>query len=151
MYFTLDKFLNHCFSYIIQQNEIYFFPQYVDNSCLLLISNLGSWYFHVKVSIYSSKKFPYTYIIIINTLLLFSLEIQMTVSSCVVKYVSSAFPAIDGTYFDVVQQMLPVYLIIANDLINRTEQGFNLVYKVRRASLVAQMVKNLLALQETRV
>ena len=150
MYFTLDKFLNHCFSYIIQQNEISFFPQYVDNSCLLLISNLGSWYFHVKVSIYSSKKLPYTYIIIINTLSLFSLEIQMPVSSCVVKYVSLAFTAIDGTYFDVEQQMLPVYLI-ANGLINRIEQGFNLVYKVRRASLVAQMEKNPLALQETRV
>ena len=46
--------------------------------------------------------------------------------------------------------MLPVYLI-ANDLINRIEQDFNLVYKIRRASLVAQMVKNLLAIRETRV
>ena len=44
--------------------------------------------------------------------------------------------------------MLPVYLI-ANDLINRIEQDFNLVYKIRRASLVAQRVRNPPAVQET--
>ena len=131
MCFTLGRFFKHCFSYILWWNGIFFFFQYVDKFCQLLMSSHGSCYFHVKMWIYSSGKVPiYIYS---NYKLSFIVLLSRNLDDCIILWsqicVISIYSHCRYLFWHSVVNSSIVYLI-ANDHINRIKQGFSLVYKV---------------------